>query len=221
MATVIASPILAERTLADLLEELGNVPPGRIMLKGPIGAASERDVLEVENRTGLAPELIMACLWRRPRDTWSHFWPWPWETICGSSSCPGNWVSFSAKEVRCGSFSVRSAFPTSVSSPRGLPRGKLPKTPIPGIVPDLAIEILSEPIPRARCRQIARVFHRGRTFGLVYRSTCADRDRLHRDRPEPNAHGAGLVRWRRRLARISVVAGQVVRRTGFIARRKP
>ena len=58
MATATDVPPLAERTLADLLEELGEVPPSRILLTPAPGTATEQDVLEAERRTGCAPELI-------------------------------------------------------------------------------------------------------------------------------------------------------------------
>ena len=58
MATAFFSPPLTERTLADLLEDLGNVPLSHILLTPPPGTAMEQDVLEVERRTGRAPELI-------------------------------------------------------------------------------------------------------------------------------------------------------------------
>ena len=51
-ATTTDSPPPAERTLADLLEELGNVPPNRILLTPHPGTATEQDVLEAERRTG-------------------------------------------------------------------------------------------------------------------------------------------------------------------------
>ena len=45
-------------TLADFMEQLGNIPPERILFDPLPGTATEEDVLEVERRTGLAPELI-------------------------------------------------------------------------------------------------------------------------------------------------------------------
>jgi hypothetical protein len=58
MITLTPSIAPAESTLADLLEQLGNIPPDRILVKPPLGTATEKDVLEVERRKGLAPELI-------------------------------------------------------------------------------------------------------------------------------------------------------------------
>ena len=58
MATVTELSSPDNRTLADLLDELGNIPAKRIRLNPPPGTATEQDVLEAERRTGLAPELI-------------------------------------------------------------------------------------------------------------------------------------------------------------------
>ena len=58
MATVSEEPLQVERTMADLLSDLGNIPPSRILLNPPPGTATEADVLAADSRTGLAPELI-------------------------------------------------------------------------------------------------------------------------------------------------------------------
>ncbi|MGO9110190.1 MAG: hypothetical protein ACLP9L_13255, partial [Thermoguttaceae bacterium] len=58
MATGKGSSIFGDRTLADLLDELGNVPLNRILLRGPLGTATGEDVLAVDREHGLAPELI-------------------------------------------------------------------------------------------------------------------------------------------------------------------
>ena len=49
---------MATVTLADFLDQLGNIPPERILFHPSPGTATEEDLLEVESRGGLAPELI-------------------------------------------------------------------------------------------------------------------------------------------------------------------
>ena len=58
MATVTLPPPLADGTLADLLDGLGNIPPSRIRMTPLPGTATEQDVLDVERRTGVPAELI-------------------------------------------------------------------------------------------------------------------------------------------------------------------
>jgi Uma2 family endonuclease len=45
-------------TIADLLKQLGGVPPGRVRLVPTPGTATERDVIQAEARTGRTCELI-------------------------------------------------------------------------------------------------------------------------------------------------------------------
>ena len=49
-------------TLEDLLNRLGDVPPGRVRLHPPPGTATEKDVIESEARTGRLCELVDGAL---------------------------------------------------------------------------------------------------------------------------------------------------------------
>jgi Uma2 family endonuclease len=144
MATITDSPPLAERTLADFLEELGNVPPSRILLKGPMGMATEKDVLDVDCRTGLAPELIDGVLVEKTvgylesllaMALGDHLREYVRPEKLGIVLGEGGTLRILLGQVRIPDVCF-------ISRDR-LPGGKLPKTPIPGLAPDLAIEILS------------------------------------------------------------------------------
>lgn len=56
MSVQVESP--TPRTVADLLEQLGDVPPSRVRLAPPPGAAAERDVIEIHGRENRLFELV-------------------------------------------------------------------------------------------------------------------------------------------------------------------
>jgi Uma2 family endonuclease len=137
-------PAQTERTLAALLDELGNISPNRILLKGPLGKATEQDVLDVDNETGLAPELIDGVLVEKAVGylesllavtLGSHLVDFVRSKKLGIVLGEGGTLRILPGQVRIPDVCF-------VSRDR-LPDGKLPEAPIPGLVPDLAIEILS------------------------------------------------------------------------------
>jgi len=60
MATIFRRPsaLSLERTVADLLRQLGGVSPKRVHLVPTPGTATEKDVIQAEARTGRICELI-------------------------------------------------------------------------------------------------------------------------------------------------------------------
>ena len=144
MATVTDFPPLAERTLADLLEELGDVPPSRILLSPAPGTATERDVLETERRTGRAPELIDGVLVEKTVGS-------P-ESVLAMAL--GNYLRDFVRPHRLGIVTgeqgMLKLLPGQVRIPDvcfifrdRFPGGKVPDAPLPNLAPDLAVEILS------------------------------------------------------------------------------
>src|SRR5687767_9294455 len=65
MTTLIAPPT-SPRTLGDLLERLGDVPPSRILLNPPPGRATVRDVVQVHDRDRRLCELVERTLVEKP-----------------------------------------------------------------------------------------------------------------------------------------------------------
>jgi Uma2 family endonuclease len=144
MATITESPPQAERTLADLLDELGNVPPNRVLLTPHPGTATEEDVLEVERRTGRAPELIDGVLVEK---TVGYR-----ESALASALIIhlGNFVLPKKLGIVTGEQGTLRILPGQVRIPdvcfisrNHFPGGKMSDAPIPGLVPDLAVEVLS------------------------------------------------------------------------------
>ncbi len=148
MATVVetaAAPVLPEdRTLADLHEQLGGVPLERIRLHPYPGTATEKDVLETERRSGRICELIdgvlvekaMGLRESRLAATLIHLM----ESYLDRS--PLGIVTGEAGTMRILARQVRIPDVAFICWDR-LPGGKVPEEPIPALVPDLAVEVLS------------------------------------------------------------------------------
>jgi Uma2 family endonuclease len=132
-------------TIADLLERLGNIPSSRVRPHPEPGKATEADVVAIEARESRLFELIDGVLvekcmgyaesllamaigdvlraWVKPRDL--------------------GFVSGEAGMMRIAPNLVCIPDVAFVSRKR-LPGGKRPEGPVPGVVPDLAVEVLSE-----------------------------------------------------------------------------
>ena len=144
VATAKGSSIFGDRTLADLLDELGNVPLNRILLRGPLGTATVEDVLAVDREHGLAPELIDGVLVEKA--------PGFQESILEEAL--GSYIiGFMEPESRgaaTGAGGTLEILPGQVRVPDvcfisrdRLPGGKCPKDLVPSLIPDLAVEFLS------------------------------------------------------------------------------
>ena len=144
MATVSPPSAHDDGTLSNLLEGIGNVPSDRILLQGPLGRATEQDVLAIDRQTGRAPELIDGVLVEK---TVGYI-----ESLLAMAL--GAYLREFVKPRKLGIVlgeggtlrilidQVRIPDVCFISRDR-LPGGKLPKGPIPGLVPDLACEIIS------------------------------------------------------------------------------
>ena len=144
MATVTLPPPLAEGTLADLLEGLGNIPPSRIRMTPLPGTAREEDVLEVERRTGLAAELIDGVLVEK---TVGYL-----ESLLAARLITRLNIFLGASNlgIVLGEGGTLRVLPGQVRIPdvcficrERFPGGKLPQVAMPAVAPDLAVEILS------------------------------------------------------------------------------
>ncbi len=58
MATALPTLLPTDWTVADMLAHLGGVPSKRIRTYPPLGTATEKDVIELESRTGRICELV-------------------------------------------------------------------------------------------------------------------------------------------------------------------
>ncbi len=131
-------------TVADLLEKLGGVPPERVRMKPLPGTATEEDLLEIQRRENRNCELIDGVLVEKPlgyRESmlaaWiimllaDYFRQHDVGTVAGADGA-----------VRLMAGLVRIPDVSFISWDR-LPGREVPDTPILGLAPDLAVEVLS------------------------------------------------------------------------------
>jgi Uma2 family endonuclease len=132
-------------TVGDLLENLGGISPNRLLLKPAPGTATEADLLRVLNRKERLVELVAGTLVEKIlgyREAnlagWiirllGHFL----DTNDLGELAPGD------GPLRLLAGLVRLPDVSFIRREK-LPGGQLPEEPIPNLVPDLAVEVLSE-----------------------------------------------------------------------------
>jgi Uma2 family endonuclease len=145
MATITQVPAPAE-TLADLLERLGDIPLERIRLRPAPGTATEADVVAaLEAPRKRLCELVEGVLVEKPVGTkeavwagvivqllWNFVEPHDLGIVIPADGALRLWIGL-----------VRIPDVSFVSWDR-LPGGKFPEEAIAGIIPDLAVEVLSK-----------------------------------------------------------------------------
>jgi Uma2 family endonuclease len=132
-------------TVADLIEQLGGIPAFRIRMKPLPGTATEQDVIELEAREDRLFELIDGILVEKGMGfKESLIAAFLIEVIrafvrqrkLGLVTAPDGFMRLTARRVRIPDVAYVSW--------GNVPGGRVPKEPIPSLVPDLAIEVLSE-----------------------------------------------------------------------------
>jgi Uma2 family endonuclease len=131
------------RTLADLLQRLGGVPLERILFQPYPGTATPRDVLDVQQREGKPCELVAGVVVEkatglRESALTAHLIDrlkrWVQPGNLGMLSGPNPALELMADLVRTPDIAFTCW--------DRLPGGRLPESPIPRIVPNLAVEVL-------------------------------------------------------------------------------
>lgn len=145
MAAVVSPRDADTRTLADLLDRLGGVPPERIRAIPPPGTATEEDVLRAEGHTGRICELIDGVLVEKAMGYYESLLA----MLLGRRL--GDFVEQQGVGIVLGEAGTLRMLPDQVRVPdlcvirwERLPNRRLPREPIPAVVPDLAIEVLSK-----------------------------------------------------------------------------
>jgi Uma2 family endonuclease len=145
MSTVLAPPEAAIETVAEMLQKLGEIGPERIMVRPPPGTATEADVL-----TALAAprkricELVDGVLVEKAMGLGESFLAIYLATQLGAFvySRKLGVISGEAGTIRMWPGRVR--IPDVAFFPwNRFPDGRVSQEPIPTLVPDLAIEVLS------------------------------------------------------------------------------
>ncbi len=132
-------------TVADLLKRLGDIPPQRVRLYPIPGTATEEDVIRVLDRENRPCELVDGTLVEKAMGLEESI-------IAGFLlTCLNNFVLPRKLGVVSGADGTLKLFPGMVRIPdvafiswNSLPGRKLPEVPIPLLVPDLVVEVLSQ-----------------------------------------------------------------------------
>jgi Uma2 family endonuclease len=185
----------AAETLADLLARLGHLSPARVRLRPPPGSATEADVLEVERRENRLCELVDGSLVEKPMGFRESLTAGVLLTLLRAFVVPRNLGLVSGPDgmVRLFSGLVRIPDVAFVSWDR-VPGRRVPDAPIPTLVPNLVVEVLSESNTAAEMeRKLGEYFASGVElvwlFDLEARTVAVHRPAA---RPETLPAGAEL-----------------------------
>jgi Uma2 family endonuclease len=157
-----ASTLPAEN-LAELLEQLGSIPPERILLRPPPGTATEQDLLVCSQGVKRLCELVDGVLVEKPMGYYEARLA---AVLIGilEAFLKGNGIGIvvgADATTRLEPGLVRLPDVSFVSRSR-LPQGKVPREPIPDLPPDLAVEIISKGnTPQEMDRKLHEYFEAG------------------------------------------------------------
>lgn len=139
MATAIATRV---QTVADLLERLGDIPPERVLMTPPPGTATEADVIAIHDRENRLCELVDGTLVEKAMGFQEA------RHAVLLAFYIGLFLRDHDLGLVLGADGTMRLFPGLVRIPdvsfiawERCPKGK---EPIPGVVPDLAVEVLSK-----------------------------------------------------------------------------
>jgi Uma2 family endonuclease len=165
---------VASGTLADLLEELGGIDPSRIRFPPPLGTATEKDVLEINDRENRLFELVDGVLVEKAIGALEsllaamlarHLWNFADEHDLGVVLGADGMLRLRLRLVRIPDVAF-------ISWDR-LPGNEFPTVPIPDLIPDLAVEVISPSnTKKEMARKLREYFQAGvRLVWYVYPKT--------------------------------------------------
>jgi Uma2 family endonuclease len=150
MTTLQAPPVppqpisAAAMTLADLLEKLGGISPSRVRFRPHFGDATEADVIAIHSSEKRLFELVDGVLVEKPMGFRESM------LAAAIIAALGKYLEGKETGVFTGPDGMMRLFPGLVRIPdvayisnQRLPDGQVPLDPIPSLVPDLAVEVLS------------------------------------------------------------------------------
>ncbi len=132
-------------TMADLLDQLGDIPPQRVRLRPAPGTATEQDVIDIHDRENRLFELVDGVLVEKVMGFFESRVAAVLIQLLGNFTDLHNLGIVLAPDgmMRIAPHLVRMPDVSFVSWNR-LPGHQVPRAPIPDLAPDLAIEVLSE-----------------------------------------------------------------------------
>ena len=152
MTDVASPPTLT--TVADLLEHLDGIPTDRIRLQPTPGTATEQDVIDLHDREKRLCELLDGVLVEKAMGFYESRLAMVLGQLLGNFLDQHNLgiVAGEAGMLRLAPGLVRIPDVSFVSWSR-LPNRRVPREPIPDLVPDLAVEVLSPSNTEAEMRR--------------------------------------------------------------------
>ncbi len=144
----------ADWTVADLLDQLGGIPPERVRMTPYPGTATEKDVIALDDRGGPLCELIDGTLVEKTMGVYESW------LACRIIAILGPFVERHRLGMVTGPDGFYKLFGRQIRAPdvtfvrrERLPDGRVPREPIPALAPTLPIEVLS---PSNTKREIGR-----------------------------------------------------------------
>ncbi len=142
--------VLEVQTLADLLVSLGGIPPERVRVRPPLGAATEGDVIAVRSREKRLCELVDGVLVEKAMGFRESALAGVILALLREFVIPRNLGIVLGPDgmLRLQPGLVRIPDVAYLSWDR-FPDGRYPSIPLPDVAPDLAVEVLSDSNTRA------------------------------------------------------------------------
>ncbi len=146
-------------TVADLLERLGSVPANRVRLHPHPGTATVQDVITIEARENRLCELVDGVLVEKPMGFYES------RLAIALSYFLEDFLTLHNLGIVAGADGMIRLAPRLVRIPdvsfiswKRLPKRKIPREPVPHLVPDLAVEVLSESNTEAEMKRKIREY---------------------------------------------------------------
>lgn len=163
MTTLLSAPPVPTRTLADLLADLGDIDPARVVADPAPGTATEAGLLALSDHTGRLYELVDGTLVEKAVGLRESFLAAALIGILRAFVIPRNLGLVSGPDGTMRLFPglVRMPDVAFISWDR-FPDRRVPEEPIPDLAPDLAIEVLSASnTPKEMARKRREYFKAG------------------------------------------------------------
>jgi Uma2 family endonuclease len=157
------SPFPKNASLADVLKQLGGISPRRVRANPPPGMATERDVLNILDHENRLCELVDGTLVEKPMGFLESCLASELIRLLGNFVAENDLGIVSAPDgtLRLMSGLVRMPDVAFVSW-KQLPDRKFPNEPIASLIPELAVEVLSESNTRGEMkRKLGEYFSTG------------------------------------------------------------
>ena len=153
----------SDRTVADLLHRLGDIPASRVLIDPPLGTATEKDVIAVHARDGRLCELVDGTLVEKAMGYDES------RLALELAIFLGLYLRQNDLGALAGEAGTLRLMPGLVRIPdvsfivwERMPSADVPSKPIPDLSPDLAVEVLSENnTPREMERKLKEYFSAG------------------------------------------------------------